>query len=111
MGAWQHSKINSSRIWSGFPCLAAHVPHSEAKEIYAGSMRGIMRINHERRNIMGLTIQYSLKTRGSEARARKLVQALHRTAHDLPFKGKRQAEGVLSAIVGRDKLEAWERAC
>lgn len=35
---------------------------------------------------MGLTIHYSLKTRGSEIRARRLVHALHQTARDLPFK-------------------------
>ena len=34
---------------------------------------------------MGLTIHYSLKAQGTEAHARKLVQALHQTAHDLPF--------------------------
>lgn len=35
---------------------------------------------------MGLTIHYSLKARGSDARARKLIKALHQTAQDLPFK-------------------------
>jgi len=35
---------------------------------------------------MGLTIHYQLKAKGSEAQARKLVEALHQTAHDLPFK-------------------------
>jgi hypothetical protein len=35
---------------------------------------------------MGLAIHYSLKARGSDAQARKLIQALHQTAHDLPFK-------------------------
>lgn len=35
---------------------------------------------------MGLTIHYSLKTKGSEAQARALIQALHQAAHDLPFK-------------------------
>jgi len=35
---------------------------------------------------MGLTIHYSLKTRGSNALARKLIDALHQTAHDLPLK-------------------------
>ena len=35
---------------------------------------------------MGLTIHYSLKARGSDARARKLIHALHQTAQDLPFK-------------------------
>jgi hypothetical protein len=35
---------------------------------------------------MGLTIHYSLKDRGSEAHARQLIQALHQTAQDLPFK-------------------------
>jgi hypothetical protein len=35
---------------------------------------------------MGLTIHYSLKTRGTAARARKLVNALHQAAQDLPFK-------------------------
>jgi hypothetical protein len=35
---------------------------------------------------MGLTIHYSLKARGSEAQAQKLITALHQTAQDLPFK-------------------------
>ena len=35
---------------------------------------------------MGLTIHYSLKTRGSDVHAQKLVNALHQAAHDLPFK-------------------------
>ena len=35
---------------------------------------------------MGLTIHYSLKARGNETRARKLIAALHQTAQDLPFK-------------------------
>jgi hypothetical protein len=35
---------------------------------------------------MGLTIHYKLKAKGSEAQARKLVEALHQKAHDLPFK-------------------------
>src|ERR1017187_3291687 len=35
---------------------------------------------------MGLTIHYSLKARGSDAQARQLIQALHQTAQDLPFK-------------------------
>jgi len=35
---------------------------------------------------MGLTIHYSLKARGSDARARKLMTALHQAAQDLPFK-------------------------
>jgi hypothetical protein len=35
---------------------------------------------------MGLTIHYSLKARGSDAPARKLIHALHQTAQDLPFK-------------------------
>ncbi len=35
---------------------------------------------------MGLTIHYSLKARGSDAQARKLIQALHQTAQDLPFR-------------------------
>jgi hypothetical protein len=35
---------------------------------------------------MGLTIHYSLKARGSDAQARKLINALHQTAQDLPFK-------------------------
>jgi hypothetical protein len=40
------------------------------------------------RKIMGLTIHYSFKTEGDEGheRARELVQALHQTAQDLPFK-------------------------
>ena len=35
---------------------------------------------------MGLTIHYSLKARGSDGQARKLINALHQTAQDLPFK-------------------------
>jgi hypothetical protein len=35
---------------------------------------------------MGLTIHYKLKARGADASARKLVEALHQAAHDLPFK-------------------------
>ena len=35
---------------------------------------------------MGLTIHYSFKTPGSDAQARELVNALHQTAQDLPFK-------------------------
>ena len=34
---------------------------------------------------MGLTIQYSLKARGIEPQARKLITALHQAAADLPF--------------------------
>jgi hypothetical protein len=35
---------------------------------------------------MGLTIHYKLKAKGSEAKARKLIEQLHQQAHDLPFK-------------------------
>lgn len=35
---------------------------------------------------MGLTIHYSLKAKGREAQAMKLVAQLHQAAHDLPFK-------------------------
>jgi len=35
---------------------------------------------------MGLTIHYKLKAKGSDAQARKLIEQLHQTAHDLPFK-------------------------
>jgi hypothetical protein len=35
---------------------------------------------------MGLTIHYSLKARGSDAHARKLITTLHQAAQDLPFK-------------------------
>jgi len=35
---------------------------------------------------MGLTIHYSLRAKGKEAQARKLITALHQAAHDLPFK-------------------------
>ena len=34
---------------------------------------------------MGLTIHYQLAATGDEARARKLIQQLRRTALDLPF--------------------------
>ena|SRR5437899_3331551 len=47
---------------------------------------------------MGLTIHYSLKARGSDARARKLVHALHQTAQDLPFKQL----GPVSELAGPD---------
>jgi hypothetical protein len=35
---------------------------------------------------MGLTIHYSLKAQGEQARARILINALHQAAQDLPFK-------------------------
>lgn len=35
---------------------------------------------------MGLTIHYSLKARGSDALAREIINGLHQTAKDLPFK-------------------------
>lgn len=35
---------------------------------------------------MGLTIHYTLKAQRSDARAKKLVDALHQHAQDLPFK-------------------------
>ena len=35
---------------------------------------------------MGLTIHYSLKTKGSDAQAKQTVASLHRAAADLPFK-------------------------
>jgi hypothetical protein len=35
---------------------------------------------------MGLTIHYSLRSAGDQARARTLIQALYQTAQDLPFK-------------------------
>ena len=35
---------------------------------------------------MGLTIHYTLKAKGTEARARKLIQSLHQAAQDLPLK-------------------------
>ena len=34
---------------------------------------------------MGLTIHYSLHARGGDAQARRLIQALHQAAQDLPF--------------------------
>ena len=42
--------------------------------------------NQERKNHMGLTIHYSLKARGTDAHALKLITQLHQAAHDLPFK-------------------------
>jgi hypothetical protein len=42
-------------------------------------------ITNERKGNMGLTIHYSLKAQGSDARARELVKALHQAAQDLPF--------------------------
>ncbi len=35
---------------------------------------------------MGLTIHYKLKTKGTEAQARKIIEQLHQAAQDLPFK-------------------------
>jgi len=35
---------------------------------------------------MGLTIHYKLKTEGTDAAAKKLVESLQQAAHDLPFK-------------------------
>jgi len=35
---------------------------------------------------MGLTIHYLFKARGSDARARRLINSLHQAAQDLPFK-------------------------
>ena len=47
---------------------------------------------------MGLTIHYSLKARGGDARARKLVHTLHQTAQDLPLKEL----GPVIELVGPD---------
>ena len=44
---------------------------------------------------MGLTIHYSLKTRGSDVHAQKLVNALHQAAHD-SFQG-----------IGRGRDSVW----
>jgi hypothetical protein len=35
---------------------------------------------------MGLTVHYTLKAKGTEARARKLIESLHQAAQDLPLK-------------------------
>jgi hypothetical protein len=35
---------------------------------------------------MGLTVHYTLKAKGDEAQARKLIQPLHHAAQDLPLK-------------------------
>ncbi len=43
-------------------------------------------IEKEKKTLMGLTIHYLLKARGSDARARKLIDALRQAAQDLPFK-------------------------
>jgi len=47
---------------------------------------------------MGLTIHYALKTQGTEARARELVEALRQTAQDLPF----QKLGQIVDLSGQD---------
>jgi len=55
---------------------------------------------------MGLTVHYSLKSRGKEAHARKLVQALHQTAQDLPFKEL----GSVVELAG-DQCDSNQRDC
>ena len=45
---------------------------------------------------MGLTIHYSLHARGGDAQARRLIQALHQAAQDLPF----QQLGAITDLSG-----------
>ena len=45
---------------------------------------------------MGLTIHYSLHSRGGDAQARQLIQALHQAAQDLPF----QQLGAITDLSG-----------
>lgn len=52
---------------------------------------------------MGLTIHYSLKTRGSEARSHRLAHTQHERARDLPF----QELGCLHRVHGEGSF--WEK--
>ena len=59
---------------------------------------------------MGLTIHYSLKAAGSDAQARKLIQTLHQSAQDLPFKELGQVvelSGEQCDFNKRDREEPW----
>ena len=58
---------------------------------------------------MGLTIHYSFKAPGSDAQARKLVQALHQTAQDLPFKELGQVVELAGAQCDADKRASDDR--
>jgi len=55
---------------------------------------------------MGLTIHYSLKTRGKEAQARKLIHALHQTAQGLRFK---ELGNVVELLGGQCNFNKRER--
>ena len=52
---------------------------------------------------MGLTIHYSLATRGDEAHARKIITSLHHAVHDLPFK----TLGEIVDLSGTDCSYDW----
>lgn len=54
---------------------------------------------------MGLTIHYSLKARGRDARARKLIHALHQAAQDLPFKELGQVVDLSGEQCGPDQRD------
>jgi hypothetical protein len=58
---------------------------------------------------MGLTIHYSLKAPGSDAQARKLVNALHQTAQDLPFKQLGQVVDLAGDQCDADKRSSDDR--
>lgn len=58
---------------------------------------------------MGLTIHYSFKTQGSDAQARELVNALHQTAQDLPFKELGQVVDLAGEQCDADKRGSDDR--
>jgi hypothetical protein len=58
---------------------------------------------------MGLTIHYSFKAQGSDAQARALVQALHQTAQDLPFKELGQVVELAGEQCDADKRASDDR--
>jgi hypothetical protein len=58
---------------------------------------------------MGLTIHYSFKAQGNDAPARELVNALHRTAQDLPFKQLDQVVELAGEQCDADKRASDDR--
>ena len=58
---------------------------------------------------MGLTIHYSFKAPGSDAQARALVNALHQTAQDLPFKQLGQVVELAGEQCDADKRVSDDR--
>jgi hypothetical protein len=59
----------------------------------------------ERKHQMGLTIHYSLTTRGGEADARNVITSLHQGAHDLPFKTLGDIVDLSGAACSFDRRE------